>query len=163
MKGSTALDAIESLRKVRDLRQKFLIKFMERQGLLAIKEIRLRTPVDYGQLRNRFELKGPFADPTAGVIVMSIVNPQIYGPYIESGHRKRKKTVAGLLDGGESKQVGLMANAPKNQVGLIKRDADTDSFVGGYHMVRDGIDEIRKTFEDDFVKASDYFWVKYGN
>lgn len=159
MTDNDVISQIEKIRKIRRLREKFLKTFMSRQGHLAIKEIKLRTPVDKGQLRIRFELRGPFVDSQSGLIVMSIVNPQIYGPYIEHGHRKVRSTI-GLVDDAKDNPVGLLSKPGKEAVGLIKRDADTDTTVGGYHMVEQGLAVVRETFNSDLEQASNAFWDK---
>lgn len=60
-----------------------LQKSMKRVGVMAMKTVKARTPVDTGHLRRVWHLEN------AGVLAIELYNNAEYAPYVENGHRTR--------------------------------------------------------------------------
>ena len=74
-----------------DWMQDFLLK----EGMRFIREVKLRTPVDTGDLRNHWKLDG--ITRSGDTLEVWFVNPMHYATHVEYGHAKPYK--AGAAEG----------------------------------------------------------------
>ena len=68
-------------------------KFMLRQGMRFIAEVKTRTPVDTGDLRNHWKLDGITRD--GDELRVWFINPMYYASFVEYGHAKPYRSGAG--------------------------------------------------------------------
>ena len=74
---------------------KWLYSFLMEEGMRFIREVKLRTPVDTGDLRNHWKLDG--ITRTGDTLEVWFVNSMHYATYVEYGHAKPYK--AGAKEG----------------------------------------------------------------
>ena len=67
-------------------------KFLLKEGMRFIAEVKRRTPVDTGDLRNHWKLDGITRD--GDVLRVWFVNPMYYATFVEYGHAKPYKAGA---------------------------------------------------------------------
>lgn len=60
---------------------------LRRVGSQALRGVKNRTPVDTGNLRRNWDIKGPFISST--LLSLEVYNGVEYAPFIEHGHRTR--------------------------------------------------------------------------
>lgn len=68
-------------------------QFMLRQGMRFIAEVKTRTPVDTGDLRNHWKLDGITRD--GDELRVWFINPMYYASFVEYGHAKPYRSGAG--------------------------------------------------------------------
>ena len=73
----------------------WLREFMLQEGLRFIRDVKVRTPVDTGDLRNHWQLSKIYQ--TGDLIAVEFVNPMQYATFVEYGHAKPYK--AGATEG----------------------------------------------------------------
>ena len=107
--------------------QKWLYAFIENEGLRFIRAVKLRTPVDTGDLRNHWMLESVTRE--GDVLYCWFVNPMYYATFVEYGHAKPYK--AGAAEG-------------------------SSDWVDGYFMMEITMDEIYRKmparFDREFIK-----------
>lgn len=74
---------------------KWLYSFLMEEGMRFIREVKLRTPVDTGDLRNHWKLDG--ITRTGDTLEVWFVNSMHYATHVEYGHAKPYK--AGAKEG----------------------------------------------------------------
>ena len=67
-------------------------RFLLREGMRFIAEVKPRTPVDTGDLRNHWKLDGVTRD--GDTLRVWFVNPMYYATFVEYGHAKPYKSGA---------------------------------------------------------------------
>lgn len=70
-------------------------KFLLKEGMRFIREVKMRTPVDTGDLRNHWKLDG--ITRNGDTLEVWFVNPMKYATHVEYGHAKPYK--AGAAEG----------------------------------------------------------------
>lgn len=70
----------------------WLRAFMLQEGLRFIRDVKVRTPVDTGDLRNHWQLSKIYR--TGDAIAVEFVNPMRYATFVEYGHAKPYKSGA---------------------------------------------------------------------
>ena len=107
--------------------QKWLYEFIGNEGLRFIRAVKLRTPVDTGDLRNHWMLQDITRE--GDVLHCWFVNPMYYATFVEYGHAKPYK--AGATEG-------------------------SSDWVEGYFMIEISLDEIHRKmparFDREFIK-----------
>lgn len=106
----------------------WLHKFLLKEGQRFIAEVKPRTPVDTGDLRNHWKLDGITRD--GDTLRVWFVNPMYYATFVEYGHAKPYK--AGAAPGS----------------------AD---WVEGYFMMTVSLEVIQRNMPARFNKAFDQF------
>ena len=105
----------------------WLANFLYQQGLLFIRQVKPRTPVDTGDLRNHWELAE--ITRTGDTLEVWFINPMEYATFVEYGHAKPYKSGA----------------AP-----------GSSDWVEGYFMMTVTLDDIERKlprrFDSDFKK-----------
>lgn len=108
----------------------FIRNFLFEMGMRAMAQTKALTPVDTGNLRNRWELQGVFRKGEELYVVL--FNPVEYASFVEDGHRQRKRWVPGRWQGNRF---------------IYDRDAKTgmmlrEKWVQGKFMARISINKI---------------------
>lgn len=112
---------------------KWLNDFMLKEGMRFIAEVKPRTPVDTGDLRNHWQIQGMSRE--GDNIQVWFVNTMHYATYVEYGHAKPYK--AGATEGGPD-------------------------WVQGYFMMTVSIDVINRNMPKRFDSAFTSFLDSLG-
>lgn len=102
----------------------WLRSFLLREGQRFIREVKMRTPVDTGDLRNHWQLDGITRE--GDNLKCWFINPMYYATYVEYGHAKPYK--AGAAEGSED-------------------------WVEGYFMMTVSLDKIKRNMPARFEKS----------
>lgn len=118
----------ENFKKMSDSFEEWITSFMLKQGMRFIAEVKPRTPVDTGDLRNHWKLDGVTLDGRE--VKCWFINPMEYASHVEYGH------------------------APPYMSGKIREGQD--GWVDGYFMCTVSIDVIERNlprhFDREFKK-----------
>lgn len=77
---------VENFTKFSTEFESWITKFMVKQGMAFLREVKPRTPVDTGDLRNHWRLAG--VTRNGDVLHAWFVNPMEYTSFVEYGHAK---------------------------------------------------------------------------
>ncbi len=110
----------------------FIRNFLTEMGLRALAQTKALTPVDTGNLRERWELSQVFRKGDSLYVV--IFNPVTYASFVEDGHMQHKRWVPGEWAGKRFKYIK----------GHDKGMMLTERWVPGYHMARISINKIER-------------------
>lgn len=117
-------------------------------------EVKKRTPVDYGALRNAWSL-----DPISKVgnkYIIRVVNPQKYAPFIELGYAQRPGMILKMrMERGKLRFKAFLGYSYTYGIGDPKGKAEPDEngdyiictrkrFIPGHFMARDGLAEMKR-------------------
>lgn len=108
-------------------------KFLLNEGMRFIREVKNRTPVDTGDLRNHWKLEGMTRD--GDTLQVWFVNPMHYASFVEYGHAKPYKS------------------------GAAPGSAD---WVEGYFMMTVSLDIIKRGMPSRFNKEFEKFLASLG-
>lgn len=108
--------------------ESWLTEFLLNEGMRFIAEVKPRTPVDTGDLRNHWKLDG--ITRQGDVLQVWFVNPMEYATFVEYGHAKPYK--AGAAEG-------------------------SDDWVEGYFMMTVSLEHINRTMPARFNNQFDAF------
>lgn len=108
-------------------------KFLLNEGMRFIREVKNRTPVDTGDLRNHWKLEGMTRD--GDTLQVWFVNPMHYASFVEYGHAKPYKS------------------------GAAPGSAD---WVEGYFMMTVSLDVIKRGMPSRFNKELEKFLASLG-
>lgn len=129
-----------------DLQQKyeaFIRDFLLKQALRCLSQTKRLTPVDTGNLRNRWEL-GKIIK-VGDELQIEIFNPVEYASFVEDGHWQDKRFLPlSHLETGSKKSKNLAASIKAkygtNTQGVMLKE----KWVPGYHMARISITKIER-------------------
>ena len=82
-------DLLDSFKEVQKQHEVFLRKFLTEMGMRALAQTKMLTPVDTGNLRNRWELSQVFRKGDELYVVL--FNPVEYASHVEDGHMQRRR------------------------------------------------------------------------
>ena len=133
------LDGLKSLQKQHEV---FIRNFLTEMGLRALAQTKSLTPVDTGNLRERWELSQVFRKGDSLYVV--IFNPVIYASFIEDGHMQHKRWLPGEWVG--KKKFKYIKGHDK---GMML----TERWVPGYHMARISINKIERELPMRYDRA----------
>ena len=108
-------------------------KFLLQEGMRFLAEVKPRTPVDTGDLRNHWKLDGITRE--GDVLKVWFVNSMYYATYVEYGHAKPYKS--GASEG-------------------------SDDWVEGYFMMTVSLDKIQKAMPARFNAEFNKFIAQMG-
>ena len=108
--------------------EKFLNDFLYEMGLRAMAQTKKLTPVDTGNLRNRWQLskvtrKGDY-------LIIALYNTAEYASFVEEGHRQTRRFLPGVLSSGKKGTKFTYVKGAKT--GIMLRD----KWIPGVHMAR---------------------------
>lgn len=119
----------------------FIRNFLTEMGLRALAQTKSLTPVDTGNLRERWELSQVFRKGDSLYVV--IFNPVTYASFVEDGHMQHKRWVPGEWAGKRFKYIK----------GHDKGMMLTERWVPGYHMARISINKIERELPKRYDRA----------
>jgi hypothetical protein len=153
-------DLLDSFKQVQKQHEAFLRKFLTEMGMRALAQTKKLTPVDTGNLRNRWELSQVYRNGDSLYIVL--FNPVEYASHIEDGHRQRKRFLP----------IKYLEDSPANakMVASIKQkygdDVDgvmlQEKWIPGHHMARISIAKIEREIPKRYEKALQQFMKGLG-
>jgi hypothetical protein len=153
-------DLLDSFKQVQKQHEAFLRKFLTEMGMRALAQTKKLTPVDTGNLRNRWELSQVYRNGDSLYIVL--FNPVEYASHIEDGHRQRKRFLP----------IKYLVDSPANakMVASIKQkygdDVDgvmlQEKWIPGHHMARISIAKIEREIPKRYEKALRQFMKGLG-
>lgn len=111
----------------------WLHKFLLKEGMRFIAEVKPRTPVDTGDLRNHWKLDG--ISRSGDTLQVWFVNPMYYATFVEYGHAKPYKSGA----------------AP-----------GSDDWVEGYFMMTVSLEIIQRNMPARFNQAFEAYLTSLG-
>ena len=132
------MDGLKSLQKQHEV---FIRNFLTEMGLRALAQTKSLTPVDTGNLRERWELSQVFRKGDSLYVV--IFNPVIYASFVEDGHMQHKRWLPGEWAGKKFKY----------NKGHDKGMMLTERWVPGYHMARISINKIERELPMRYDRA----------
>lgn len=143
-------DMLQSFKELQKQHEVFIRKFLTEMGMRTLAQTKKLTPVDTGELRNRWELSEVFR--TGDELYVVISNTLDYAPFVEDGHMQQARWVPGVW---------------KGNVFEYQKDAKTGmmlktKWVPGTHMARISITKAEIEMPVRFSKAFKQFCKDLG-
>lgn len=153
-------DLLDSFKEVQKQHEAFLRKFLTEMGMRALTQTKKLTPVDTGNLRNRWELSQVYRKGDSLYIVL--FNPVEYASFVEDGHMQRKRFLPiEYLEQSKGNQEYL--NYLYHQYGDdIQGVMLHDKWIPGHHMARISISKIEREIPKRYEKALKQFMKGLG-
>lgn len=143
-------DLLDSFKQVQKQYEAFLRKFLTEMGMRALAQTKKLTPVDTGNLRNRWELSQVYRKGDSLYIVL--FNPVEYANFVEDGHMQRARFVPGKW---VNNQFVYESEAKEGM--MLK-----DKWIPGHHMARISISKIEREIPKRYEKALQQFMKGLG-
>lgn len=138
----------------------FIKKFLTEMGMRAIAQTKKLTPVDTGELRNKWELSEVYRKGDSLYVVL--FNPQIYASFVEDGHMQHKRFLP-IKYLQQSKASQPYVNYLEEKYGDdISGVMLHEKWVPGHHMARISIAKIEQELPKRYEKAFDEFIKAHG-
>lgn len=141
------MDGLKSLQKQHEV---FIRNFLTEVGLRALAQVKPLTPVDTGNLRERWELSQVFRKGDSLYIV--IFNPVEYASFVEDGHMQRARFVPGSFLGGKFEYI------KGYPMGMVL----SNKWIPGHHMARISINKIERELPMRYDRAFKEFIKRLG-
>lgn len=143
-------ELLENFKHVQKAHEQFIRKFLTEMGMRGIAQTKKLTPVDTGELRNRWELSTVFRRGDELYIVLT--NPLYYASFVEDGHMQRARWVPGYW---------------KNKKFVYDKDAKTgmmlkNKWIPGQHMARIALTKLEQQIPARYDKAFKQFMHDMG-
>lgn len=135
---------LDNLKTAQKGHEKFIRDFLVEMGLRAMGQTKALTPVDTGNLRNRWELSNVFRRGDELYIVL--FNPAEYASFVEDGHWQRARWVPGVWSGGKKARFTYVKGSKEGMMLAEK-------FIPGNHMARITINKIENEIPARYSKA----------
>lgn len=152
-------DLLDNFKEVQKQHEVFIRNFLTEMGMRALANTKKLTPVDTGNLRNRWELSQVFRRGDELYVVL--FNPVEYASHVEDGHMQRKRFLPiEYLDSPSSKKMvsSLKAKYGDDMKGIMLQD----KWIPGYHMARIAITKIEREIPKRYEKAMKEFMKGLG-
>jgi len=143
-------DLLDSFKQVQKQHEAFLRKFLTEMGMRALAQTKKLTPVDTGNLRNRWELSQVYRKGDSLYIVL--FNPVEYASFVEDGHMQRARFVPGSFLGNKFEYI------EGYPFGMVL----SNKWIPGHHMVRISISKIEREIPKRYEKALQQFMKGLG-
>ena len=141
------------LKNYEDVQKEFLIflkKFMLEMGLRVLAQTQNLTPVDSGNLREKWEISDVYVE--GDDLLIALFNPVEYASHVEDGHMQYKRFVPGEWQGDKFKYI------KGHKKGMVLNE----KFIPGFHMARISITKVEKEMPARFNKAFSQFMKRMG-
>lgn len=124
----------------------FLRQFLLEQGLRLMAKTKKLTPVDTGNLRNRWELSKVYELGNGNYGIM-LFNPAEYASWVEEGHMQHRRFVPGTWKGSGDKS--RFVYDPKADGGMMLQE----KWIPGFHMARISLNQIKAELPARYERA----------
>lgn len=128
----------------------FVRDFLMEMGARAWAQTKKLTPVQTGNLRNKWELSGVFMI-SKDVLGVVIFNPVEYASWVEDGHMQRARWVPGTWKGKGDRSKFIYI--PGAKTGMLLRD----KWIPGQHMARVSIAKVQMEIPARYERAFKQF------
>ena len=153
-------DLLDSFKEVQKQHEAFLRKFLTEMGMRALAQTKKLTPVDTGNLRNRWELSQVYRKGDSLYIVL--FNPVEYASFVEDGHMQRRRFLP-IQYLEDSPANAKMAASIKQKYGDDAKGVMLqDKWIPGHHMARISISKIEREIPKRYEKALKQFMKGLG-
>lgn len=154
---------IENFEDVRKAHEQFIRNFLTEMGLRALTKTKKLTPVDTGDLRNRWELSQVYRRGDELYVVL--FNPLEYASFVEDGHKQHKrflplKCLEG--DGSTVRSKELAASLRAKYGEDIEGIMLQEKWIPGIHMARISITQIEREIPRRYERALRQFMHDMG-
>lgn len=133
----------------------FLISFLTEMGMRAFAQTKKLTPVDTGNLRNRWELSDVFKEGNDLYIVL--FNPAEYASHVEDGHMQRKRFLPFKYLRQSPANREMLTSLKQKYGEDLKGIMLKDKWIQGHFMARISINKIHEEMPKRFEKAFNNF------
>lgn len=133
----------------------FIENFLKEMALRCLAETKKRTPVDSGELREKWVLSDIRKE--GSVLEIDLINPMNYASHVEQGHRQKERFLPfHVLDSGQSLKLKqeLESKYPGAKGIMLK-----EKWIPGAFMAEISLEEIREEMPQQYKRAFD-LWVK---
>ena len=143
-------ELLKNFKQVQKQHEKFIRDFLKQMGMRCLAQTKKLTPVDTGNLRNRWELSEVFRRGDELYVVL--FNPVEYASFVEDGHMQRNRFVPGSFLGGKFEYI------PGYPMGMVL----SNKWIPGYHMARISITKIEREVPKRYESAFKEFMKTLG-
>lgn len=135
--------------------EQFIRQFLTEMGLRALAQTKALTPVDTGNLRNRWELSAVFRKGDSLYLVL--FNPVIYASFVEDGHMQDRRFLPiEYLERSRknANEVAFLRDYYGYDIGGVMLE---EKWIPGQHMARISITKVEREIPKRFEKAFNEF------
>jgi hypothetical protein len=152
-------ELLGNFKEVQKQHEVFIRNFLTEMGMRALAQTKKLTPVDTGNLRNRWELSQVFRKGDSLYIVL--FNPAEYASHVEDGHMQRRRFLP--IEYLDSPASAKMVASIKQKYGEdAKGIMLQDKWIPGHHMARISISKIEREIPKRYEKALQQFMKGLG-
>lgn len=153
-------ELLNNFKDVQRKHEQFIRNFLTEMGMRTLRETKKLTPVDNGDLRNRWELSDVFRRGDELYIV--ITNPLEYASFVEDGHKQHKRFLP-IKYLEESKNSRPYLNQLRAKYGDdIEGIMLQEKWIPGVHMARIAITKIEREIPRRYERALRQFMHDLG-
>ena len=153
-------DLLDSFKEVQKQHEAFLRKFLTEMGMRALAQTKKLTPVDTGNLRNRWELSQVYRKGDSLYIVL--FNPVEYASFVEDGHMQRRRFLPIQYLEDSPANAKMVASIKQRYGNDAKGVMLHDKWIPGHHMARISITKIEREIPKRYEKALKQFMKGLG-
>jgi hypothetical protein len=153
-------DLLDSFKEVQKQHEAFLRKFLTEMGMRALAQTKKLTPVDTGNLRNRWELSQVYRKGDSLYIVL--FNPVEYASFVEDGHMQRRRFLPIQYLEDSPANAKMVASIKQKYGDDTKGVMLQDKWIPGHHMARISISKIEREIPKRYQKALKQFMKGLG-
>lgn len=125
----------------------FIKAFLKEIGMRTIAQTKKLTPIDTGELRNRWEVSDVFRDGDELYIVLT--NSLEYASFVEDGHMQRRRFVPGKWKGNHFEYIKDYKPPAGKPGGMMLKQ----KWIPGQHMARISIAKMEQELPARYDKA----------
>ncbi len=140
--------------------EKFIREFLTEMGMRALAQTKKLTPVDTGNLRNRWELSQVYRKGDSLYIVL--FNPVEYASFVEDGHMQRRRFLPIQYLEDSPANAKMVASIKQKYGDDAKGVMLQDKWIPGHHMARISISKIEREIPKRYEKALKQFMKGLG-
>lgn len=143
---------LQNLKRAADGMDEFLRDFLKTEALKVLRDIKKRTPVDTGNLRNRWELSDVYGSGTDIYII--IFNPSEYTSFVEEGHWQNSRFLPiHYLDNGSPKSKAIAGRIRAKYGQTVKGVKLQHKWIPGYYMARVPMAKLERNLPKNLDRA----------
>ena len=140
--------------------EKFIREFLTEMGMRALAQTKKLTPVDTGNLRNRWELSQVYRKDDELYIVL--FNPVEYASHVEDGHMQRRRFLPIQYLEDSPANAKMVASIKQKYGDDAKGVMLQDKWIPGHHMARIAITKIEREIPKRYERALKEFMKGLG-